>query len=229
MLLALAGHFSAYAFAPVRHIRNVRLPCNWSLVVASSGVAAEKTGAAQRAYNHLVEASRVLLQLWNEHEPWADSLAAALASDESAAGRLAELIRQNVVAGWSSEDLQRRLLHFQSEDACVLAAVNAVDQNDADTLTEISTLSQRNAEQLLRQQVPQTSALAEAARFCGAFAACSFGAGFGGSVWALVERDRADAFAAAWLAQYRARYDAPGAAVFTALPGPALTEVRSSR
>ena len=42
---------------------------------------------------------------------------------------------------------------------------------------------------LLGNQVPETIALARAALAHGAFAACSFGAGFGGSVWALVEGD----------------------------------------
>ena len=80
MLLGRAGCFSAYAFAPVRHLRDVRVPGDWSVVIASSGVSAEKTGAAQSAYNHLSEGARMLLRIWNNHEPPADSLAAALAS-----------------------------------------------------------------------------------------------------------------------------------------------------
>jgi galactokinase len=56
-------------------------------------------------------------------------------------------------------------------------------------------------------------ALARAAREHGALAASSFGAGFGGSVWALVDRDAADDFATRWH---------PGA--FVAQPGPPLTE-----
>ena len=59
--------------------------------------------------------------------------------------------------------------------------------------------------------MPETIALARAARSLGAFAACSFGAGFGGSVWALVEGDAAG-FAARWQ---------PGA--FVARPAPPVT------
>ena len=40
--------------------------------------------------------------------------------------------------------------------------------------------------ELLENQVPQTIGLARSARQCGAAAASAFGAGFGGSVWALV-------------------------------------------
>ncbi|HWJ56419.1 MAG TPA: hypothetical protein VNR90_09365, partial [Vicinamibacterales bacterium] len=70
------------------------------------------------------------------------------------------------------------------------------------------------AAHLLGNQIPETIALAAAARKAGALAASSFGAGFGGAVWALVDRDAADAFAAAWT---------PGA--FVIRPGPALTDL----
>jgi galactokinase len=78
----------------------------------------------------------------------------------------------------------------------------------------LSEESQGDAEQLLGNQIPETSALARAARKAGAFAACSFGAGFGGSVWALVETERAAKFAHTWH---------PTAFVIT--PGPPLTQV----
>ena len=224
-----AGCFSAYAFAPVRHLQDVRVPGDWSVVIGSSGVSAEKTGEAQGAYNHLSEAARVLLRIWNEQEPPADSLAAALASSPLAPDRLTDLVAQSTVAGWSADSLHRRLAHFQAEDACVEAAVRAVDQADAAAIGEISRMSQQNAERLLRTQVPQTSALVEQARSCGAFAACSFGAGFGGSVWALVERKGEDGFATEWLARYRRRYSAPGAVSFVAAPGPPVIEIHSAR
>jgi len=43
----------------------------------------------------------------------------------------------------------------------------------------------------LRNQVPETIFLAKAAREEGAIAASAFGAGFGGSVWALVPKEGA--------------------------------------
>jgi len=63
---------------------------------------------------------------------------------------------------------------------------------------------------MLHNQTPETIFLAEQARGLGAKAASAFGAGFGGSVWALVERERASAFLAAWRAEYSARF--PGLA-----------------
>ena len=54
--------------------------------------------------------------------------------------------------------------------------------------------SQLLAEKLLGNQTPETVELARSARAIGAAAASAFGAGFGGSVWALVSSSRADIF-----------------------------------
>ena len=62
--------------------------------------------------------------------------------------------------------------------------------------------SQQGAEAGLENQVPETIALARAARALGAAAASAFGAGFGGSVWAMVEAGDATRFGREWLARY---------------------------
>jgi galactokinase len=90
---------------------------------------------------------------------------------------------------------------------------------------ELSEFSQRGAEELLGNQVPETIELVRSARTCGAMAACSFGAGFGGSVWALVETERAKAFATMWIADYTAHYPSAGPVCFAARPGPPLMEL----
>ena len=71
------------------------------------------------------------------------------------------------------------------------------------------------------------SSLAAAARRLGAAAASAFGAGFGGSVWALVQADRAEGFLAAWADAYRADYPqhAPLASFFLTAAGPAAFRV----
>jgi galactokinase len=84
---------------------------------------------------------------------------------------------------------------------------------DAARLTALTEASQVDAEVLLGNQVPETIGLAGAALEQGAFAACSFGAGFGGSVWALVDGD-AEAFARRW-----------DPAAFVARPGPPVTSL----
>ena len=69
--------------------------------------------------------------------------------------------------------------------------------------------------------------MAAAARRLGAAAASAFGAGFGGSVWALVEAVAAEDFLASWEAQYRAEFPehAPLARFFATAAGPAAFRV----
>jgi galactokinase len=131
--------------------------------------------------------------------------------------RLRAIVRRSRVPGSPADALETRLDHFIREDARILEAIEAFRSADADRLGALAAATQQDAERLLGNQIPETSALARAALALGAFAASSFGAGFGGSLWALVERDRADAFARRWH---------PDA--FVATPGPSVVELTGS-
>ena len=77
------------------------------------------------------------------------------------------------------------------------------------------------ADRGLGNQVPQTRLMVSLARDMGAIGASSFGAGWGGSVYALVRADDAEAFASQWLGAYRDREQgAEQAAVIVTRPGP---------
>lgn len=182
------GHVLGFAFVPARALGAAHVPDEWRFVIGMCGVRANKTGRAQEAYNRLSEDAAALLALWNGRGgPRVISLAAALAP----AGASEELRR---LAG----RLGNRLDHFLREDARILPAMTAFERADAVELGRLAAASQDDAERLLGNQISETIALAAAARDAGAFAACSFGAGFGGAVWALVERADADGFAARW-------------------------------
>jgi galactokinase len=126
------------------------------------------------------------------------SLAAALRSGPTAADKLRELAQAAASDDMPADWLRDRLSHFVREDARAEAAVAAFSDGDAAQLGALAADSQRDAEILLGNQVPATSQLAADARTQGAFAACSFGAGFGGAVWALSLTDDAEAFAKRW-------------------------------
>ncbi|MEZ4558498.1 MAG: hypothetical protein R2854_19060 [Caldilineaceae bacterium] len=68
-------------------------------------------------------------------------------------------------------------------------------------LRRAANMSQQQGAALLGNQVPETIALAELATALGATGASAFGAGFGGSVWALVPQEAPTRF---W--PWRARY-----------------------
>jgi len=192
------GHVSAFAFVPARALGVAKVPDAWRFVIAPSGVAARKTGAAREPYNRLSHGASVLLDAWNREGPRMISLAAALNSSPAAADRLGALANTAGTAEMPASWLRDRLRHFIREDARVMAALSAFERTDARTLGELAADSQRDADLLLGNQVPATSALATSARTLGAFAASNFGAGFGGAVWALIDAGEADAFARKW-------------------------------
>lgn len=111
-----------------------------------------------------------------------------------------------------------RLRHFQNEDARVIEAADAFAAADVARVGELAAASQRDADMLLRNQVPETRDLVALALAEGAAAASSFGAGWGGSVWALVQAAAAEPFADRWLAAYRRRHPDRSAGVFMSPP-----------
>jgi len=224
ILTARPGQLSAFAFVPMVALESVALPTEWRFVVTPSGVPAQKAGTAREAYNRLSEGTRILLDLWNQQsERIASSLGSALIAEgitlesvrsSPAVDRLRASVRQASVPRWSPVELETRLEHFIREDARIAGAVTAFAAADAVGLGQLAADSQHDAETLLGNQIPETIALPRTARTLGAFAARSFGAGFGGSVWALVERERAEEFAGRWSSE-----------AFVAAPGPPLLEL----
>jgi galactokinase len=228
IICGVPQHLSVYAFVPIGHIADVRVADGWRLVIASSGIRAEKTGTARTAYNNLSRAAAILLDLWNRCERPAMSLGAAMSSDAAAPDRLRRIIQNTASEGWTARALEARLDHFLREDSRVADALVAFRDADATRIGELAEGSQRDAETLLQNQIPQTMMLVQAARELFAHAACAFGAGFGGSAWALVDDADADAFARRWLDEYRPRCrTASDAQAFVATPGPPLTELNA--
>ena len=228
ILCGAPAQLTALAFVPLRLLATVAVPTEWRFVVASSGVRAEKTGGTRDAYNALSRDATALLQIWNTHESAAASLGEALSTGTAAPEHLAGLVQRAFAAGAKRDALTRRLTHFVREDGRVPDALAAFSSGDAVALSGLTEESQRDAELLLENQVTETVELAAAARRLGAIGASAFGAGFGGSVWALVERDTAPDFAARWLAACRPACP-PDAIAFEASPGPPAMPLDWSR
>jgi galactokinase len=229
ILTALPGQVSQYAYCPVRFERALPLPADLTLAVAVSGVVAEKTGAAREKYNAASQSAGRLAALWNRHAGQREPhLSAILARAPGNAGQLARIVESEVSDATERAGLRARLEHFVIEnEQILLAAGDALARDDRPALAALVERSQAAAETLLGNQVPETSHLAAAARRLGAVAASAFGAGFGGSVWALVETARARSFLSDWAAAYHRRFPgrAGAARFFAAGAGPAAFQV----
>jgi galactokinase len=107
------------------------------------------------------------------------------------------------------------------------AAAEALLHGDLETLGVLVDRSQAGAERGLGNQIAETIHLQRSARRLGAAAASAFGAGFGGSVWALIHLDRETAFRAAWAEDYGVAFPARGAAArfFPTRAGPGAVKL----
>ncbi len=226
IIRSLPGQLLQYHFIPVTREASVPLPAGWQFVIAMSGAHAAKGGAVQARYNALAQEVASLLALWNAQTGRNDrSLFAALRSAPDATARLGEMVS----ASPSLDDsLRQRLTQFADETEVIIPEVSRrLAAGDVAGVGDLVARSQRGAEQALRNQIDETSHLARRATDLGAAAASAFGAGFGGSVWALVRDDEAAAFSTGWRDDYLTAFPArrQRAEFFPSRPGPAAQEV----
>jgi galactokinase len=223
ILCCRAGHASQYRFCPVRLERLVAIPPDMVFVIGASGVAARKTGDAMASYNRASRTSSAVLELWREASGRADaSLASALESGADAYADIRSVIERASRTEFLRAMLLDRLEHFREERMMVTSGAEALASGDLQRFGVIADRSQDIAERLLGNQIPETTALARSARELGAAAASAFGAGFGGSVWALVRRDESEEFAERWSGIYSRLFPTRSAQhYFASPPGPA--------
>jgi galactokinase len=237
VLCSEAGRIVAQAYSPARRERILPVPRGFTFVIGSSGVAAEKTGDAQLQYNRAAQAVSTLVQLWPRPiaapEPTLYDIVVSAdpgGFDRQVVAQLRQIIEQTppLRNGFTHDALTARLDQFVLETFQIIpAAGDALGRGDLGTFGDLVDRSQAAAELWLGNQIPETIALARLARTLGAAAASAFGAGFGGSVWALVEETEAAAFLDQWRTRYLASFpDRLGRAeFFRTAAGPPLFRV----
>jgi galactokinase len=203
ILCCRAGELSQYAFCPVRHERQVPLPAGWTFAVGVSGVVADKNAAAQEKYNRAARLVDDVLRVWREamgrDDLW---LADAVASAPDAPERMRRLLAH-------SPELVERFDQFYVESEEIVPAVGTLlAMGDVEGIGPLVDRSMERAVRLLKNQIPETIALAASARQLGAAAASAFGGGFGGAVWALARTDAAPRFVERWAEEYRCAFPA---------------------
>jgi galactokinase len=224
ILCGRAGEISQYGFCPVRFERSLRLEEDWTFVVASSGVASDKTGGAQERYNRLSLAAAAVLELWNGSTGRSDpSLFAAATGAPDAPERIRRLLGALPDPDYPPGFLLGRFEQFLEESTVIVPAVgDLLEKGEARMIGDLVDRSQELAERNLGNQTPETIHLARTARSLGAAAASAFGGGFGGSVWAMVEAADADGFRKRWAERYARAFpaSAPESRFFVTRPGP---------
>jgi galactokinase len=228
ILCCSPNELSQYSFCPVRREQSVALPADHVFVIGVSGVTADKTGDALEKYNRISLLAAEVLTIWRTVTGRADAtLMSAATSAPDACERIRVALRTSRSSAFSVQELLNRFEQFISECTEIVPGVaQALAVGDMDRVGVLVDQSQDGAERMLGNQVPETITLARLARGLGAVAASAFGAGFGGSVWALVKTDRADRFRSEWSEQFESRFpeSAKRSAFFLTFAGPSLIE-----
>jgi len=191
-------------------------------------VLAEKTAGARDGYNRAAMLVRHLVTSWNAATGREDAtLADAARARADAPTQLRAIARDSATPAFSAEALGNRLEQFLLESfELIPQAAALLAGGDLTALGAVVDRSQDAAERWLGNQIPETIALARLARSLGATAASAFGAGFGGSVWALLPVGEAHHFAQEWAHAYGTQFpDAAARAIFFVSPaGPGANQ-----
>ena len=203
ILCSEAGRLKQYSFCPVRLERTVDFPRDCVFIIGVSGVVADKTGSARDRYNRASQGVRSILEIWRSVSGSnAATLAEAANSSPDAPRQICAALKERAGAGDSQWLLARFEQFWRESHVIIPQAGDALSHHDLPAFGGLVAESQAGAEKLLGNQVPETVWLVREARALGAHAASAFGAGFGGSAWALVVRSRADEFVECWREAY---------------------------
>ena len=227
ILCSTPGMLGQFAYCPTRLERRVTVPQGYTFAIGSSGVTAEKTGAALERFNRASGLVSALVQAWRRATGCdCPHLAALVDRGPQALGEL-RAIAKRTDGEFDGEALLRRLDQFAIEHLEIVEPAGiALERGDLDDFGRLVARSQEAGARLLENQVEETILLANAASDCGAVAASAFGAGFGGSVWALVRSVEAGGFVERWERHYRSRFPERGEALFfTTDAGPSACEL----
>jgi galactokinase len=192
---ARAGFAARIEFRPVR-LTHIPVPEGWRFLVAWSLKHAEKSGPAQRLYNARTRETATAREIVAQHlglgpvGSYAELLAARPRAELLAAGAVLE------------PDLLKRYRHVVSEGARVDEAVTAMTRGDLAAFGALMDASHESLREDYEVSSPELDRLVQVAREAGAAGARLTGAGFGGSIVALLPADRA----AAALEEIRARF-----------------------
>lgn len=229
------GRLDVFSWAPVRYEQSAPWPTTHAFVVGVSGVVAAKTGAAKERYNRAVRTARRLVDAWNAvaDQPVrtlreAFTAAAGDAMPTAVPRRLLAAADAASDREFTADHLRARLEQFYEETfVLVSGAAEALLRGDIGAFGAIVDRSQAGAERALENQIAETVRLQRIAREMGADAASAFGAGFGGSVWAMIATADADRFALRWRERYLRAHAAAShrALFFTTNPAPPAFEL----
>lgn len=237
LLKARRGMLCLYSFCPLRHKADFTFPEDLRLVIGFSGVRAEKTADALALYNQAVQDAESVVASYNRRYGRAYRVLGDLVAEEGVLGARALLARVERVCrprrpGRRGETLVARFRQFLAEEQRIIPGfLAALLRRDDPALGAWLNRSHALSRRYLRNIVPEVDWLQRSSRRYGALGASGFGAGFGGSVYALVPADLAATFVAEWRSGFCRRFPehAEACETFVTVPSAAAGEMFEDR
>lgn len=212
---ARQGKLSVNWFCPARWELDVDLPKDLSIVAAFSGFRAEKTQAAKDAFNRLSARAKAIPEAYNR----ARGSSFKWASDLLEVKDVPAFLKEVKDEGLKTLDLPGRYQSFFNESKVFIPqAVSALKSGNHRELGEILQASHQGSKRFLQNITPEIDQLATLANENGAYGASGFGGGFGGSVFAVIDKSEAPAFLDRWQREYLKRVTPPHAPEFFLCP-----------
>lgn len=220
---------SQFRYLPTVKERQVAVPDGLVFVIGVSGVQASKTGKARADYNRVsCLAADLEAVLKTEADESSTTLGSILQRGSAEMERLQGILESRIADHALTDELSSRLVQFfQESEEIVPGAGDALERGDLDRFRACVDRSMVLAEKSLGNQIEETLWLVERALDLGAVAASAFGAGFGGSVWALVPDHDSGRFLDRWSSSYLVRFPEhrSGAAFFETAAASAAVEL----
>jgi len=110
----------------------------------------------------------------------------------------------------TSSDKEKHARAKKETETAVHLTCQGFDNNDHEDLAKGVKLSQDHAETELQTTVPETAFLPSSALSLGAIGSTTFGAGFGGACYALVEKSKSEQFIQDWKRAYVSKFPDAG-------------------
>jgi galactokinase len=195
------GTISLYQFAPTLHKADISLPNDLAYVILYSGVSAEKTGEAMRKYNMVARRAKLVVERYNQACGTDHRLLRDIVEENKRLNADAMLAKvRQATASYREQDqdldLAGRFRQFCIEDRELIPeATKALASHNHEDLARVTNLSHEASKTYLWNIAPEIEFLQKKALKLGALAASGFGAGFGGSAYALVPTKDAPRFA----------------------------------
>ena len=242
IMLCEPNQLRQYSFCPTALEAVIPFPSSeWVMLIAVSGATAQKGAERLKDYNDAAMLARHAAQAANNDTPATlASVVRRVASDLSVSPfdkKVREAIKTSIAAkddGTYKDDapkgsLVRRFEQFFEESEVLVPKVGtAFNTTDGPALGLLVCRSQELTETHLRNTLEETEWLPAEARRLGCLAASAFGAGFGGSVWAIAGVKEAGTLLKRWEEAYAKAYpDRSEQARFFAMasPGPGARSV----